>query len=210
MEEYYCYILTDPTRNNEPFYVGKGLDDRAWTHFRRTDDHPVTRRIEKIKKAGMRPNVSIYGSLDQEFALFLEIELISKFGRRDKGTGSLWNLTDGGQGQLGNRGIKRSAEIRENMSKAKKGQKYSDEAKRNMSEAAKLRAEHFTAERNNKISKSLKGHIVTEETRKKISDHHKNDPSPNPMLGRKHSTETKEKIRQKALERYYKKEVENI
>lgn len=26
MEEYYCYILTDPTRNNEPFYVGKGLD----------------------------------------------------------------------------------------------------------------------------------------------------------------------------------------
>ena len=201
MATFYCYILSDPTRNNEPFYVGKGTGDRAWVHLRRKDRHPVTNRIATLKKLGMKPNVSIYGDLDLDLALLLEIELISKYGRRDKGTGILWNFTDGGEGQLGNKGAKRPEATLLRMSKAKKGQKYSEEARANMKVSALTRIP-YTEERNRKISEAHKGHFVSEETRRKISEHHKNDTRPNAMQGKKHSPETIALIKAKAAARW--------
>lgn len=32
-KQYYTYIYYDPSRNNEPIYVGKGYDKRAWDHL---------------------------------------------------------------------------------------------------------------------------------------------------------------------------------
>ncbi len=31
----YTYIYYDPSRNNEPIYVGQGINDRVWVHFSR-------------------------------------------------------------------------------------------------------------------------------------------------------------------------------
>ena len=44
---------------------------------------------------------AIYAGFDEEFALFLEEELIQKLGRKDLGLGTLLNLTDGGEGHSG-------------------------------------------------------------------------------------------------------------
>ena len=217
--EYYCYILTDPSRNNEPIYVGKGKGSRAWSHLNRQDMHPLTYRISHMKKKNAIPNVSIYGELDEEFALFLEEELICKFGRKDLGKGSLLNLTDGGDGKSGHvvsletkklmslvrTGEIRSNETKTNISKAKRGQRYSDEARKNMSigQTGRIHSE----ERNKKISTKLMGHKCSEETRNKISEKVKNSCTgeKNGMFGKTHSTEAKQKMRAARIKYFEKK-----
>lgn len=53
-----------------------------------------------------------------------------------------------------------------------------------------------------KISQALMGHEVTTETRKKVSEHHADvSGEKHPMYGRKHSEESKEKMRQAAIGR---------
>ena len=53
-----------------------------------------------------------------------------------------------------------------------------------------------------KISSSHKGKILSESTKNKISENHHNvSGEKNPMYGKKHSPETIEKMRQKALAR---------
>lgn len=130
---FYTYILYDPSRNNEPFYVGKGKGDRAWRHFGRKGIHPLIQRLQFLKRNNIQPYIGIYGALDEEFSLFLEQELISKFGRKDLNKGSLLNLTDGGE--IGPKGSKHTftKTHRDNLSKSSIGKKKSDSAKNNMS-----------------------------------------------------------------------------
>lgn len=33
MDKYYTYVYYDPTRNNEPIYVGKGFNNRVSSNF---------------------------------------------------------------------------------------------------------------------------------------------------------------------------------
>lgn len=53
---YYVYILVDP-RNNKPFYVGKGKDDRVYTHVKGTSDinKKAKKLIESIKQENLSP-----------------------------------------------------------------------------------------------------------------------------------------------------------
>ena len=134
---FYTYIYYVPSRNNEPIYVGYGQKDRVWRHHYRKGIHPFTQRLQFMRKNGIKPMIGIYAGLDQEFALFLERELISKFGRKDSGKGSLLNLTDGGE--IGPRGriCNFTDEHKNNLSKAMLGVKKSQDAKDNMSRAKK-------------------------------------------------------------------------
>lgn len=56
--KWYVYRLIDP-RNGETFYVGKGKDDRVFTHAKGLSDgnievsHPVLQRIQKVRLAGL-------------------------------------------------------------------------------------------------------------------------------------------------------------
>lgn len=98
-EALFCaYIYYDPSRNNEPIYVGKGSENRPWHHLHRTDKSPFPNRLRKMKRHGINPIIGIYTELSEELAFLVEIELISKFGRKDLGKGTLLNLTDGGDG----------------------------------------------------------------------------------------------------------------
>jgi hypothetical protein len=101
MEDFYTYIYYDPSRNNEPIYVGKGYADRAWDHFTRKHRHPFVQRLQYMRKNNIFPVIGIYAGLEEEFAHLLEMELIAKFGRKDLGKGTLLNLTDGGEGVKG-------------------------------------------------------------------------------------------------------------
>jgi hypothetical protein len=40
---------------------------------------------------------------------------IKKYGRKDKGLGTLVNMTDGGDGSLGNKGVKRTEKTKQNL-----------------------------------------------------------------------------------------------
>lgn len=83
----YAYLRQDGT----PYYIGKGKNDRAWQKYSHTVAVPTDlSRIQIIKE-----------NMDERDALDFEIELISKYGRKDLGTGILRNKTNGGDGTSG-------------------------------------------------------------------------------------------------------------
>lgn len=149
-EEFYTYIYYDPSRNNEPIYVGKGKENRAWDHLtsKTKKKHPFIHRIRYMSRNNIIPIIGIYAHLDEEFAHLLEMELIQKFGRKDLGKGSLLNLTDGGQGMSGNI---RSAETRAKIGKANigKDRTHSQKSKDKISKSCKGRKD-FSATREKK------------------------------------------------------------
>ena len=166
---FYTYVYYDPSRNNEPIYVGKGKGERAWQHLSKKIQHPFIQRLAYLKKIGTTPIIGLYSYLDEEFAHFLEEELISKFGRKDSGIGPLLNLTSGGEGPAGK---KCSDETRKRMSASKKG---ISRGPRPVDVCSKISISKTgrpgripTAEENAKRSATLMGHITTEETKAKI------------------------------------------
>ena len=99
---FYVYLYSYP--DGQPFYVGKGCGRRMRVHIcdakaGRNSDKWCVRVISKLLREGEKPIISVVQrNLTNDEAVSLEIELISKYGRRDLGTGVLVNCTDGGDG----------------------------------------------------------------------------------------------------------------
>jgi hypothetical protein len=90
----YRHIRQD---KNEPFYIGIGeSEDRAYETKGRT------RAWKNISKKGYDIEV-LFNDLSWEEACEKEKEFIALYGRRDKKTGTLVNMTDGGEGTVGYR-----------------------------------------------------------------------------------------------------------
>lgn len=125
MIEYYVYLLLDTRKlDKPPFYVGKGKDDRAYSHFLNEGIDPHNPRksytIQAIRKVNLEPEIIFYASqLTDDRACDIETQLIKQYGRRgiDPG-GILTNIAEGGHG--GNTGPI-TTETRKKLSKAKKG-----------------------------------------------------------------------------------------
>lgn len=114
-KDFYVYCLLDPRKpgpfrygkwvfTHEPFYVGKGSNDRAFDHLKETSSYnPFKGRvIRKILKEELELIVTIKKKHLSEIDAFeLEKSLISKIGRRQLKLGPLTNLTDGGEGVSG-------------------------------------------------------------------------------------------------------------
>jgi hypothetical protein len=77
----YVYIYIDP-RNGEPFYIGKGKDNRLFDHLDDQSESEKVARITEIRKSGKEPQIDLlrYGLLDTEVALVeaAAIDLIGK------------------------------------------------------------------------------------------------------------------------------------
>ena len=115
----YAYLRED----GSPYYIGKGLKHRPYSK-NRLFKPPAKNRILILKKG-----------LSEEEAIKHEIYMIAVYGRKDKGTGILRNLTNGGEGTSGythkdesrkkisikNSGKNRSKEVREKISKSVSG-----------------------------------------------------------------------------------------
>lgn len=102
---FYVYVYRDPrpTKNNQPIYVGKGSGDRAWHHWRKrvVKNRVFGAILAKLRNMGLEPIIEIVEHFETpEAALAKEIELIALYGRRDLATGTLCNLTDGGDGVI--------------------------------------------------------------------------------------------------------------
>lgn len=153
--KYYVYVYLDPRKPGqysysglpfsflyEPFYVGKGKDERDKQHLLESKRASTIQRnlhknnkINSIFKDKFQPLIiRIYENLTENISLNLEIFIIKKIGRHDIKTGPLCNHTNGGE--------------------SIKGYIFTDEVKLKMSESQKNSLKHAT--RGKKLSETHK------------------------------------------------------
>lgn len=140
LKQHYVYIHKRKT-NNEVFYVGKGVQHRWSVVYNRNNYWKNVAR-----KHGVYCEI-VANSLTESEAFILEKKLIEFHGRIDQKTGTLVNLTKGGDGVCGyihtpeqcqrkselGRGRTHTAETRAKMSKVQKGRIASEESKKKLS-----------------------------------------------------------------------------
>lgn len=95
---FYVYTYEDPKSGNT-VYVGKGFGFRAWTHLNLSS----SRRLNNLIQARLSDGYNILPTIVEFFetseeAIELERELITSIGRSDLNLGTLFNVTDGGEG----------------------------------------------------------------------------------------------------------------
>jgi len=102
---FYVYVYRDPRplKLNQPVYVGKGSGDRDLSHWSKgSHNKPFQDFISHLKQRGLTAIPErVLVTEDEVEAFAKEIELIALYGRRNLGTGTLFNLTDGGEGGSG-------------------------------------------------------------------------------------------------------------
>jgi len=87
------YVYTYLREDSTPYYVGKGSGERAFKKWGKGIKPPKdSSRI-----------VIVEDNLDEQTAFNLERKLIAEYGRKDLGTGILYNMTDGGEGSSGHK-----------------------------------------------------------------------------------------------------------
>ena len=205
---YFVYMYLDS--DNVPFYIGKGQGSRYYVsmHLRKNDTNTFLKN--KIRKVGV-DNIKIHflhKDISEEESFSWERYWIKYIGRRDKGEGTLCNLTDGGEGDSG-RIV--PEETRQKIRETLKGHDVSEETRRKMREALKGKGlgkekseEHKRkiGEANSGVKNGMYGKSQTEEAKRKIGTASKSRPGG--MLGKNTSEETKRKI-SKALREFWRK-----
>ena len=103
---YYVYVYLD--KDQIPLYVGKGHGNRDRKHLSECRQEGDTKcpywhnKLREILRLGERYFiVRVIENVSEPEAFDWEIWLIAHWGRRDKGTGILYNQTDGGDGASG-------------------------------------------------------------------------------------------------------------
>jgi hypothetical protein len=161
----YRHIRLD---KNVPFYIGIGTADEKYARAYNKD-----RRSGYWKNIVNKTKYSVEIMLDDlswEEACEKEKEFIQLYGRKDLETGTLVNMTSGGEGVVGQ---VRDEKYRKKLSDAKKGIKLkplSKEHKEKMSKAltGQKRSAEFCEKRTGK-NHFFFGKHHTEETKRKIS-----------------------------------------
>lgn len=103
---YYTYVLIDP-RTSQPFYVGKGCNNRCKVHeydaMSKKDgtyihNQPLHQFIRHLVAEGQKPIIEkVSFGVTSAMALKKEKELVKLYGRKVDGRGLLLNLSRGGQ-----------------------------------------------------------------------------------------------------------------
>ena len=152
----YAYLREDRT----PYYVCKGTGNRIYSTNRTIKPPKDKSRIIYLKQ-----------NLTEEEAFKHEKYMIAVLGRKNLGTGILYNMTDGGDGSSG---CIPSEETRKKIGDAQKGRTHSEETKRKMSEARKgntyMLGKTLSEEHRKKLIEARKGKTHSEESKIKMSD----------------------------------------
>jgi hypothetical protein len=186
---YYVYVYKDPrpTKNQQVVYVGKGTGDRDLSHWSRgSHNKPLQDFLSHLRQRGLEPiRQRILETLDEAEAFKKEIELIALYGRRNIGTGTLFNLTDGGEGLSGavktaehkqndkNNSLKNWADpvYREKVIASQKRAQGTDEARSRKSKASVATWADSTVR--DKRTESIKRSRTTAVSRQKTSEQSK-------------------------------------
>lgn len=189
---YYIYVYLDTRKKGsysygdfhfeyEPFYIGKGTDDRHLSHLRiakgsrKGKINKVISKIISILNDGYEPKIiKIVDGLTKEDYNNYEISTIKLIGKLSDGLGPLLNTTDGGDGGI--------TWTTEHHNKGKKLEEIVGEEK-----AIELRQ------------------ILSEKASKRVGELNSNFGNKgelNPTYGTKRSKETVEKIRKKTLKQF--------
>lgn len=189
---YYIYVYLDTRKKGsysfgdfhfeyEPFYIGKGVNERHLTHLRvangsrKGKNNLIVTKIKSILNDGFEPTIiKIIEGLTKENYDSYEISTIKLIGKYCDGLGPLLNTTDGGDGGV--------TWIGEHHNKGKKleeivGEQKAIELKQKLSEQASKRVGELNSNFGNK------GEL-------------------NPMFGTKRSQETIDKIRENTLKQF--------
>ena len=189
---YYIYVYLDTRKKGsysfgdfhfeyEPFYIGKGVNERYLTHLRvangsrKGKNNLIVTKIKSILNDGFEPTIiKIIEGLTKENYDSYEISTIKLIGKSCDGLGPLLNTTDGGDGGI--------TWIGEHHNKGKKleeivGEEKATELKQKLSEQASKRVSELNPNFGNK------GEL-------------------NPMFGTKRSQETIDKIRENTLKQF--------
>jgi len=148
----------------QPIYIGKGTRNRINQHLINVDKGKTSlfyNKLRKIIKDGFTPiSIKLIEGLTEVDSLIYEKELINLIGRVDIETGSLCNMTEGGEV-----GFTRTEEARKKISESKKGYKNpmygkttSEKQKESVKKAHKLGKIKLTEE--NKKRKGVKNKNV--------------------------------------------------
>jgi len=99
---WYVYIYEDP-RTCVPRYVGKGKGNRATRHKLpgARSNKQLKHLLQTCASEGLDPVPMIIECASEQAAFAVERFWIKVIGRKDLGTGSLFNHTDGGDGRAG-------------------------------------------------------------------------------------------------------------
>jgi group I intron endonuclease len=138
----YLHIRKD---NGEPFYVGKGKNNRVY------DKKDRNSWWKKIVKKYNYDIIFLQKNLTEKEAFDLEKYWIKRIGRRDLELGTLVNLSDGGEG---NSGWAPSEETRKKIGNSNKNKKHTEETKIIISNANKGDKNPFYKKLHSKESKS--------------------------------------------------------
>lgn len=167
---YYVYrhIRLD---KNEPFYIGIGTKQNKKYYNRSYTTHRTNAIWKKIVSKTKYKIEIIFECNDYEFIKEKEKEFIKLYGRKNLNNGTLANLTNGGEGNLG---WIPSKETRDRISKTNKGRKTSQETREKLSKANKGKKGQWkhTKETKDKLSKLRTGTTHSEKTKKHLSKIH--------------------------------------
>lgn len=208
----YRHIRLD---KNVPFYIGIG--ENKYRHSAKQNRNIIWNKI--VAKTEWESEI-ILDNVTWEDACQKEIEFIKLYGRINKGTGTLANMTDGGDGNLGlshsPEAIKKISEASKSRPGYWKGKKMPEEVRKKLSTTKtgvpnyKLRGRERTNTQIEAVRKHSYGNKYnlgkrhTEESKKKMSEKMKgrvayNKGKPglfgelNGMFGKKHTEESKKK-----------------
>lgn len=148
---------------NEPFYIGVGTNKNLKREYQK-----LSRRSSLWNKISAKASYDVEIIIDDitiEEAKKKEIEFIELYGRINTGTGTLANLTNGGEGCVG---VIATEETRRKISAKLKGRVISQEQREMISNT--LKGNIISEETRMKISKTTKGKVFSDEHRKKIND----------------------------------------
>lgn len=164
----YCYLNED----GQPYYIGKGIGDRAYDR-NHSVSLPPRDRIQILKD-----------NLTEEEAFRHEVYMIEVLGRKNQGTGILENMTKGGKQPPAF--VAHSKKTKSKM----RQRRHSEETKRKIGAASKSR---MNEEAKQKLSDLWKGRLLTEETKNAISQ---------TLKGQTKSEETKKRMSEAAKKRW--------
>jgi len=109
-KQYYVYVFSDPRpgKGSCERLVGKGHGRRAYD-LKNGRPLRFIRFVAQCEKLNLTIPRKIIACASEDAALKLEVKLIAKYGRLDLGKGTLYNLTNGGDGVVGASKAQRAA-----------------------------------------------------------------------------------------------------